>query len=59
MKAMTQKKRVGLLNVRSSRFRDACLPHPKTVLSAVQTALPVVATKKNEDLLTIIRVGKN
>ena len=56
MKVMREKKRLGLLDVQSQGFRDACLPHPRDVLSVVHNKLPIVALKRNEDLLTIIKV---
>ena len=56
---MRQKKRLGLIEVLSGGFREACLPHPREVLSLVHSKLPVVALKRNEDLLSIIKVRTN
>lgn len=59
MTDMRQKKRLGLIEVLSGGFRDSCLPHPREVLSVVNSKLPVVALKRNEDLLSIIKVRTN
>ena len=56
MSAMIKKTRLGLLCVESQGFLDSCLPYPKNVLDAVFAKLPVIAAKRNEDLLTIIKV---
>ena len=57
MTAMRRRKRLGMMDVQSSGFRDACLPHPREVLSVVHKKLPIVALRRNEDLLSIIKVN--
>ena len=56
MKHMRQSLRVGLIDVRSEGFCQSCLPYPENVMKAVVAKLPVIALKRNEDLLTIIKV---
>ena len=56
MKHMRQSLRVGLIDVKSEGFCQSCLPYPKNVMQAVVAKLPVIALKRNEDLLTIIKV---
>ena len=45
-----------MIQVFSKNYRDSCLPYTEDVVKEVSTALPVIAVKRNEDLLTIIKV---
>ena len=56
MQAMTKQRRLGLMQVLSEDFCNTCLPYPQQVVTAVCDKLPVIALKRNEDLLTIIKV---
>ena len=57
MKKMTILRRVAMIQVYSKSYRDTCLPYTEDVVKQVSTALPVIAIKRNEDLLTIIKVS--
>ena len=46
-----------MIHLFSKNNRDLCLPYTEDVVKDVSTALPVIAVKRNEDLLTIIKVG--
>ena len=46
------------MQVFSENFYQSCVPYPRDVLHAVVSRLPKIAYKRNEDLLTIIKVGK-
>ena len=54
---MTVVRRVAMIQVFSKNYRDSCLPYTEDVVKEVSTALPVIAVKRNEDLLTIIKVS--
>ncbi|WAR20146.1 DYH6-like protein, partial [Mya arenaria] len=41
--------------VYSKNFRDSCLPFSENLVNKVSKALPLIAIKRNEDLLTIIK----
>ena len=56
MKRMTVLRRVAMIHVHSRNYRDTCLPYPETIVNKVSKALPIIAIKRNEDLLTIIKV---
>ena len=56
MKKMTKKRRIGMIDLSADEFSQSCLPHPTSVIKAINSKLPVVAKKKNDDLLTIIKV---
>ena len=58
MKSMRQQGNVGFVTVLSQGFCESCLPYPTNVISAVSVKLPVVAVKRNEGLLTIIKVSE-
>ena len=53
---MTKERRLGIIEVQASDFCDSCLPYPEKVIHQVHKNLPVVAAKRNEDLLNIIKV---
>ena len=46
----------GLLLVKTDQFKEACLPYPQKIIFAVNQHLPVVANRKNEALLKVIKV---
>lgn len=54
---MKRERRHGLLHIASEGFCQSCLPYPQGVITAVNSRLPEMALRKNEDLLTIIKVG--
>ena len=56
MESMPRLERLGYLSVISEDFCQQCLPYPQEVLKAVHYKLPAMALKRNEDLLTIIKV---
>ena len=56
MKRMTKKRRIGMVDLSADDFSQSCLPYPNEVIKAINSKLPVVAKKKNDDLLTIIKV---
>ena len=56
MQRMRRLKRLGLIRVEAENFCQSSLPYPQTVLKNVCSRLPVIAFKRNEDLLTIIKV---
>jgi hypothetical protein len=49
--------REGLMVLKVQPFREACLPFPLRILSDVNERLPVIAYRRNEDLLINIKVG--
>ncbi|XP_052105827.1 dynein axonemal heavy chain 6-like isoform X2 [Mytilus californianus] len=55
MKAMTIRKRVHMIQVLSKNYRETCLPYPTNIVDTVHIKLPLIANKRNEDLLTIIK----
>lgn len=57
MNKMPKSKRLGLMQVMSQEFCSSCLPYPKKVVDAVCERLPVIALKRNENLLAIIKVS--
>ena len=56
MQKMTLHKRVGLFHVDISGFQKDCLPFPETVIKGVGRHLPVIAAKRNDVLLNVIKV---
>jgi hypothetical protein len=54
---MRKDKRLFLIHTLGKNFCKSCLPYPHTVLKAVGDRLPVIANRRNEDLLTIIKVS--
>ena len=56
MSHMQRKRRLGHIIVHSETFCQDCKPYPQTVVTHVKVALPVIAYKRNEDLLSIIKV---
>ena len=57
MKKMGVLRRVAMIQVHSKKYRDSCLPYPDNIVARVNKALPIIAIKRNEDLLTIIKVS--
>ncbi|XP_069117336.1 dynein axonemal heavy chain 6-like isoform X3 [Argopecten irradians] len=55
MKKMTTVRRVSMVQVQSKRFRESCLPYCEEIVSDSHQQLPIIANKRNEDLLTIIK----
>ncbi|XP_032239531.2 dynein axonemal heavy chain 6 isoform X3 [Nematostella vectensis] len=55
MNDMVLVKRVGLFSVETDGFQQASLPFPQKVLSAVGRHLPVIAARRNDALLTVIK----
>lgn len=56
MSKMVLHKRVGLFHVEITGFQSDCLPYPQKVLEAVACHLPVIAAKRNDVLLNVIKV---
>lgn len=56
MSKMVLHKRVGLFHVEVTGFQSDCLPYPQKVLEAVACHLPVIAAKRNDVLLNVIKV---
>ena len=54
---MTLHKRVGLFHVDITGFQKDCLPFPETVIKGVGRHLPVIAAKRNDVLLNVIKVA--
>lgn len=48
-----------MILVMSSNYRDSCLPYPQEIIDKTHHKLPIIANKRNEDLLTIIKVKMN
>ena len=57
MKDMLLHKRIGLFHLDVTQFQKDCLPFPEKVLEAVGRHLPVIAAKRNDVLLNVIKVG--
>ena len=57
MKEMLLHKRIGLFHVDVTQFQKDCLPFPEKVLEAVGRHLPVIAAKRNDVLLNVIKVS--
>eukprot|EP00058_Branchiostoma_floridae_P021106 XP_002606596.1 hypothetical protein BRAFLDRAFT_72653 [Branchiostoma floridae] len=55
MLKMRTHQRIGMMEVFSDGFQQSCLPFPKDVLAAINRKLPVIANKKNEELMRIIK----
>lgn len=58
MKHMTKRRRIGMIDLSADEFSQSCLPYPTAVIKSISNKLPVVAKKKNDDLLTIIKVTR-
>lgn len=58
MRKMTVKRRCAMILVMSSDYRDSCMPYPQEIIDKTHHKLPIIANKRNEDLLTIIKVIK-
>lgn len=56
MKKMVMSRRVDMIQVKAEDFCSSCLPYPQKVVKEVHEKLPVIANKRNDDLLTIIKV---
>ena len=56
MVKMTLRKRIGLFHVDITGFKTDCLPFPEKILEAVGRHLPVIAAKRNDVLLNVIKV---
>ena len=56
MTKMTLHKRIGLFHVDISGFNTDCLPFPEKILEALGRHLPVIAAKRNDVLLNVIKV---
>ena len=56
MAKMTLHKRIGLFHVDITGFKADCLPFPEKILEAVGRHLPVIAAKRNDVLLNVIKV---
>ena len=46
-----------MVQVQAADFCSSCLPFPQSVVDAVNTCLPIIANKHNDDLITIIKVS--
>lgn len=57
MRRMTVARRVAMVQVHSRNYRESCLPYPDNIVSKVSKTLPIIAIRRNEDLLTIIKVN--
>ena len=57
MKEMLLHKRIGLFHLDVTQFQKDCLPFPEKVLEAVGRHLPVIAAKRNDVLLNVIKVS--
>lgn len=57
MRHMTKRRRIGMIDLSAEDFSSSCLPHPTAVIKSLSSKLPIVAKKKNDDLLTIIKVS--
>ncbi|XP_023930267.1 dynein heavy chain 6, axonemal [Lingula anatina] len=55
MKNMVLSKRLGMILLMAEKFSEACMPYPTNVLNIIHKKLPVVANKRNEDLINIIK----
>eukprot|EP00105_Crassostrea_gigas_P038198 XP_019922346.1 PREDICTED: dynein heavy chain 6, axonemal [Crassostrea gigas] len=55
MRKMTVKRRCAMILVMSSDYRDSCMPYPQEIIDKTHHKLPIIANKRNEDLLTIIK----
>ena len=56
MNSMVLHNRVGLFHLDIAGFQAECLPFPKKVLEGVTRYLPVIAAKRNDALLNVIKV---
>lgn len=56
MAKMTLRKRIGLFHVDITGFKTDSLPFPEKILEAVGRHLPVIAAKRNDVLLNVIKV---
>ena len=57
MTKLPESVREGLMTLQIQPFRESTLPYPLHILSEVNERLPVIAYKRNEDLLINIKVG--
>lgn len=55
MRKMTVKRRCAMILVMSSDYRDSCMPYPQEIIDKTHHKLPIIANKRNENLLTIIK----
>lgn len=56
MAKMTLHKRIGLFHVDITGFKTNCLPFPEKILEGIGRHLPVIAAKRNDVLLNVIKV---
>lgn len=56
MKKMEMTRRVAMIQVLAEEFCNSCLPYPEKVVKDVHQILPVIANKRNDELITIIKV---
>ncbi|XP_074663059.1 dynein axonemal heavy chain 6-like [Tubulanus polymorphus] len=55
MNRMRITRRIFMNQINVEKFCTSCLPYPKSVLNAIHDKLPVIANRRNEDLLAIIK----
>ncbi|KAL8598272.1 hypothetical protein ACOMHN_035222 [Nucella lapillus] len=55
MTSMVMEHRLAMVHVRAKDFSEASSPHPDHILKEVHHKLPLLANKRNDDLLTIIK----
>ena len=53
---MVMSRRVAMVQVRATDFCNATMPFPQKVVDLVHHRLPLIANKRNDELLTIIKV---
>ena len=59
MNSLPEIVREGFVLLEMLPFRESILPYPQKILSEVHTTLPVIAYRRNEDLLIAIKVREN
>ena len=53
---MVMSRRVAMVQVRATDFCNSATPFPQKVVDLVHHRLPLIANKRNDELLTIIKV---
>lgn len=57
MMSIVSSYRLGLIEVDTTPFRSTILPYPQNILKDICQHLPTIASKKNTELITTIKVS--
>ena len=55
MEEMALYQRFGTIMLECDKFSEDCFPYPRSIIDVISDRLPVIATKRNDELLTTIK----